>query len=338
MNRPSGAAGMRIRAVVLAAGFGRRLEPLTQVVPKPLFPVAGRSLLSRTLARLAAIGCEAAAINLHHLGDQIRSAFGPSFRGMPLTYSEEPTILGTLGALVPLREFLAPSDVVLILNSDTLCHWPLRELLDRHCPPRPAARPAATLLLASRPAPKEFGGGVGIDREGMVVSLAGATSAGSSRPARQLVFGGAQALDPLLLDRLPAGVSDSIRDLHAPLIREGVRVATLVTGRRWHDMGTPRRFLAGVFDVASRGWVSPRARLAPHCLCHESVVEGGTSVGSGARVERSLVLPGAHIGEGAEVRDALIGFGAVVAANSRVDGELVARDGFRIPLGGDASA
>src|SRR5687768_17720631 len=94
----------RLRALVLAAGLGTRLRPLTDVAPKPLLPVTGMPILGHTLQQLAAVGCEAAAVNLHHRGDQIRQRFGDSFAGMPLIYSEEPELLGTLGALHPLKD------------------------------------------------------------------------------------------------------------------------------------------------------------------------------------------------------------------------------------------
>ena len=80
----------RIRALVLAAGLGTRLRPLTTLTPKPLLPVRGVPVLGHTLAQLAAAGCEAAAVNLHYLGDKIREHFGDSYAGMPLTWSEEP--------------------------------------------------------------------------------------------------------------------------------------------------------------------------------------------------------------------------------------------------------
>jgi len=88
--------GRRIRALVLAAGLGTRLRPLTSLTPKPLLPVRGVPILGHTLAQLAAVGCEAVAVNLHYLGDQIRQRFGDSHAGMPLTWSEEPEVLGTL--------------------------------------------------------------------------------------------------------------------------------------------------------------------------------------------------------------------------------------------------
>ncbi|MDP9119810.1 MAG: nucleotidyltransferase family protein, partial [Acidobacteriota bacterium] len=152
----------RLRALVLSAGLGIRLRPLTELVPKPLLPVAGAPILAHTLERLAAVGCEAVAINLHHLGEQIRGHFGTAFAGMPLTFSEEPELLGTLGALFPLREFLAAADLVLLVNGDSLCRWPLARLVRQHL----KTGDAATLLLASRPDPRLFGGGVGIDSAG----------------------------------------------------------------------------------------------------------------------------------------------------------------------------
>ncbi|HEX2644211.1 MAG TPA: sugar phosphate nucleotidyltransferase, partial [Thermoanaerobaculia bacterium] len=123
--------GRRVRALVLAAGLGTRLRPLTDATPKPLLPVAGVPILGHTLAQLAAVGCEAVAMNLHYHGDQIRRRFGDDFAGMPITYSEEPVLLGTLGAFDPLRELFAPADLIILINGDSLCRWPLRRMIRR---------------------------------------------------------------------------------------------------------------------------------------------------------------------------------------------------------------
>src|SRR5207302_1697659 len=185
-----------LHALVLAAGHGSRLRPLTEELPKPLLPVLGRPLIAHTLEALAAVGCAAVAINLHHLGEAIPRALGDRFAGMPLVYSREDPILGTGGALLPLRDFFAGSD-------------PL------------------------------------------------------------LVVAGAHALAPALLARLPPGVSDSMGDLYEPLLAAGGRLATLVTWRPWHDLGTPGRYLDGVLDAAraaggarDSGWRAPDAAVA----------------------------------------------------------------------------
>ncbi|HVT59977.1 MAG TPA: NDP-sugar synthase [Thermoanaerobaculia bacterium] len=347
----------RIRALVLAAGLSTRLRPLTAAVPKPLLPVAGLPVLAHTLRSLAAVGCEAAAINLHHHGGQIRGHFGPSYAGLPLTYSEEPRLLGTLGALGPLRDFLAGADLIILVNGDSLCRWPLAELVRRH-----EARGAeATLLLTSRADPAEFGGGLGIDRRGRIVSLrsgeeagaggsgGGADPAGRSAPpiapvARRLVFAGAHVLSPALLAMVDSTPSDIIGELYAPLLRRARRgeviVGSLITRRRWHDLGTPSRYLAGVLDWvrSSRpsrrdGWIAPEAAIAATAVVRGASIEAGAVLDEGAVVERSVLLPGARAGAGSQVRNSILGFDVVLPAGSRAEGQMVtASPGGGAPL------
>jgi NDP-sugar pyrophosphorylase family protein len=320
---------------VLAAGLGTRLRPLTELVPKPLLPVAGVPILGYTLAQLAALGCEEVAVNLHHLGGQIRQRFGDSFAGMRLTWSEEPVLLGTLGAFHPLRDFFAPAEQVVLINGDSLCEWPLRKLVRRHL----ASGAAATLLLASRPSPATFGGGVGIDRQGRILSFrAGGPERGEV--AQRYVFAGAHVISPRLLERVGPGASDIVRDLYAPLLGDpGTLLDTLVTGRRWHDLGTPQRLLEGAEDWARGGWperlwrhswISPEAGVGSGALVKSSAVEAGARVGEGAQVERSLLLPGAEVGRGSVVRDSIVGFGAAVPPGTWVERRVIMpqREGF----------
>ena len=331
--------GRRLRALVLAAGHGTRLRPLTDLVPKPLLPVAGVPILGYTLAQLAALGCEDVAVNLHHLGDQIRQRFGSSFAGMRITWSEEPELLGTLGAFNPLREFFAPAELVLLINGDSLCAWPLRKLVRRHL----ATGARATLLLASRPSPAAFGGGVGVDRRGRILSFrTGDPERGEA--LRRHVFAGAHVFTPKLLARVRPGVSDIVRDLYMPLLREpNPGLNALVTAQRWHDMGTPERFLAGVEDwvrggwparLWRRSWISAEAVIGGDAVVKGSAVEAGTRVGNGARVERSVLLPGATVGRGSVVRDSIVGFGATVPPGTWVERRMIMpqREGFAAGL------
>jgi mannose-1-phosphate guanylyltransferase len=329
--------------MVLAAGLGTRLRPLTEAIPKPLLPVLGQPLLAHTLERLAAAGCDAVAINLHHRGDQIRKHFGDSYQGMPLTWSIEPRLLGTLGALEPLHSFLADSDVVLIVNGDSLCRWPLAELMARHR----QCGAAATLLLASRPDPADFGGGVAADRGGAILSFRPETadrsvpSAGTreSRGWRRAVFAGAHAMAPSLLgERIasrPAATAqpaDIVRDLYEPLLaaRPGA-LASLTTARRWHDLGTPGRYLAATLESLAAGrhggapaWIAPTAIVEPGVTVLRSSLEAACKVGRGAWIEDSVLLPGAVVGERSVVRGSIVGPGAEVPAGGEVTARLVA--------------
>jgi NDP-sugar pyrophosphorylase family protein len=320
-------SGPRRRALVLAAGYGTRLRPLTEELPKPLLPVLGRTLLARTLDALAAAGCETVAINLHHLPDAIPAAIGERWGAMPLVYSREDPILGTLGAFAPLRSFFAGCDEALLVNGDSLCDWPLGDLLARHR--RSGA--AATLLLAGRPDPRPFGGGIAVDRRGRVTAIR--TDRAFGEVHRRHVYAGSYVLRPELLARVPEGKpTDSMTDLFLPLLEAGEGpIAALVTWRPWHDLGTAARYLEGARDWARRAgrrdgsWTSPGAVVAPGARVAGSVLEAGAVVASGAVVTGSLLLGAVSVEPGAHVERCVLAPGTRVPAGARLAGQLVTR-------------
>ena len=244
-------AELRIRALVLGAGRGERLRPLTDVLPKPLLPILGRPVVEQTLGALVAMGCEATAINLHHLGDAIEERFGGAYRGMRLTYSRESRLLGTLGALGPLAEFAAAADLFLVVNGDSLCRWPLAKLVRRHR----ASGAAATLLLTTKASPKRFGGGVVVRRDGSIRSLRGGQR---GEKEHRRVFAGAHVFAPSLLHlatkELGDQPADFVSDLYEPLLQAGEVLQSLETRRAWHDLGTPERYLAAAYDWGLGRW------------------------------------------------------------------------------------
>jgi NDP-sugar pyrophosphorylase family protein len=334
-------AELRLRALVLAAGRGERLRPLTDAVPKPLLPILGRPVIEHTLAALAAAGCEATAINLHHLGDAIEGRRGGAFQGMRLTYSREPELLGTLGALGPLRDFAAAADLFLVINGDSLCRWPLPRLLRRHR--RGGA--AATLLLTRRPHPKDYGGGVVVRPDGSLRSLRGGTPRDKEK---RRVFAGAHVFAPAILDRAAwsGEPADFITDLYEPLLAAGVHLMTLSSRRHWHDLGTPERYLAGARNwglgrwprrFGRSSWIAPGAEVQPPSRVRRSVVERGAVIGPECRIDRSLVLGGAHIGAGSRIRGAVIGPSVIVPGGSSIQRRLVtAARADLVPRPGDS--
>ena len=312
---------MRLRAVVLAAGFGTRLRPLTETQPKGALPVAGRPVAGRTLELLARAGCEAAAVNLHHLGGPLRAALGEEVEGMPLTYSEEEEIRGTLGALWPLRDFFSAADLVLVINGDSLCRWPLRRLLSAHR----KGGAAATLLLAARADPARFGGGVAVAGDGAIVTFRSTPAAGT----RRRVFAGAHVLAPARLAELADRPADFVSDLYQPLLERGGRLVGVETRRPWHDLGTPERYRRAVLGWLFGGrpwrrrWLGGGARVAEGARLSRVAVEAGAVIEGGARLRGSVVLPGARVGREAVVRRSLLGRDVVLPAGAEVEGQLV---------------
>lgn len=315
------------RALVLSAGLGLRLRPLTLFLPKPLLPVCGRPVVEHTLRDLAGLGCEQIALNLHHLGEQIQGSLGAYFEGVPISYSWEDEIQGTLGALVPVRDLLAEAGLVLLVNGDTLCPWPWKKLIRTHL----KSGADATLLLLKRPPEEALGGGVGVDPQGRVVQIRDSEPTGPV--ARRHVFAGAHVLAPHLLDRIAAGPGDIVADLYIPLLAEGGELQSLVTSRRWHDLGTPARYLEACLDwirtskmdLRQRSAVAAEARVAEPSDLQRSVVEAGAVVESGARVEGSVLLPGARATTGSIVRDSILGPDVALPPATTIERRLVTR-------------
>ncbi|MCM2270847.1 MAG: NDP-sugar synthase, partial [Thermoanaerobaculia bacterium] len=266
-----------LRALVLCAGRGERLRPLTREIPKPLLPVAGRPLVAWTLDRVAAAGADAAAINLHHLGDAVRAACGERHGRLPLRYSPEAELLGTGGALVPLAGWLAEARTVAVVNGDSLCRWPLDRMLRAHR----ASGAAATLLVHRTADPRRFGGGVAVEGERVVALRRGDLAWQAARTRR--VFAGAALLRPELLAGLPAGPSDVVSGLYEPLLAAGETIAAVATARPWFDLGTPARYLEAALAWGLAGLPERGARLA-----------AGAAVDPTARLRRAVVEAGAR--------------------------------------------
>ena len=318
----------RVRALVLCAGRGDRLRPLTSLLAKPLLPVAGRPVAMRTIDILHRAGCKT-AVNLHHLAGCVRRELGSEAeaRGIDLTFALEPDLLGTLGAVVNLRDFLAGGDDIVLVNGDSLCRWPLRDVLARH------RRSGAdvTLQLGSEAPDQRLGGGVEVDQRGVVVGLRD-LHVGSVR-GRRRTFQGLHVLSRRVLDAIPSPSSsgDIVEGLYQPLLRAGARIVGFGSRRRWHDLGTPDRYLNGALDWGRtaggrkrrRRFVAPGVVVESGAAIEHSVVEGGCRLGAGALVDRSLLMPGARVGAGARLRRTIVAPGVQVPPGLEIDGQLV---------------
>jgi len=306
-----------VKAMVLAAGLGLRMRPLTLLRAKPALPVLNRPLIHWTLEGLARHGVTEVVINLHHRPETVRAAVGTGRAfGLRVRWAFEPRILGTGGGPRAVRRFLG-DEPFLLVNGDVLFDFDLARLVARHR----AAGARATLALRPNPDPATYGPVV-TGPDGRIRSLAG-----RPRPARGRVslFAGVHVLDPALLDRLPPGPSDSVRDLYVPLVAEGERLLGVRVRGAWYDLGRPSLYLAAQLRRLSRGrsLVAGSARVGAGARVIRSVVGAGARIGAGALVERSVVWDGARVGAGARVRGSIVAAGADVAAGDRARGVTV---------------
>ena len=231
-----------IRALVLAAGYGSRLAPLTDHRPKPLLPLGERTLLDHAIAALRRASLRHIAVNAHHLAHQVQThlASRPDAGGITLFHEKE--ILGTGGALHNAAAFLGQGEHFVIHNGDVHSNADLAALVDSHC--RSGA--LATLLLTDHPPVNS----VAVDGAGAVHRIGGDPAADD--PAwRRLTYTGIGVFRRELLEDIGPGFSSLID----PLVRAkdaqpgSVRGCTQA-GLAWSDMGTPATYLAALPEGA----------------------------------------------------------------------------------------
>jgi mannose-1-phosphate guanylyltransferase len=320
--------------MVLAAGLGTRMRPLTDLRAKPALPVLNRPLLHFTLEALARAGVREVAINTHHLPRTVRAAVGSGRAfGLRVHWSHERSILGTGGGPRAVRRFLG-REPFLLVNGDVFFDFDLRALVRR----RDRTGAAAVLGLLPNPDPRRYSRVVTAP-DGRVLSIAGMPRV---RRGRAWLFAGVHLLDPALLDRLPAGPSESVRDLYAPMLAAGERVDGVVLRGAWYDLGTPPLYLASqlallgkrVVRTARGSLVHPSARVEGTARIARSVIGAGAVVGRGAVIEDSVVWERSRIGAGARVRGSIVA-GAALPAHTVAQDAMVTpgRPVLRHPLG-----
>jgi len=280
------------KAVVLAAGFGTRMLPLSRDLPKPLMPLWGVPVLERVLCLLKCWGVKQVVINLHHNPGEIfalgRSLAGPDLQ---INFSFEPEILGTGGALRRAEWFvrggplwIVNADVVADLKPDAL----IKAFARRNC--------IASAWLHPTLGPRT-----------VETSKGWITSFHSARPGSDgtCTFCGITLVSPRILDFLPAGGFAGIIPAYERAMKRGLRVAGVcVPGSTWADVGSPQQYLdahrqlrptQGAFAAVSRNVIRER----------------------NVRIKNSVVWDGAILRAGAVIENAIVGRGADVSGHVR---------------------
>ena len=210
------------RAMILAAGKGTRLRPLTLERPKPMLPLAGKPLIQHQIEALAAAGIEEVVINLHYLGDQISAHLGTGATyGLRITYSEEDELLETGGGIVHALPLLGDQPF-LLLNGDIWTDFAFSAL------PSPLPSPGlAHLVLTPTPGYRAHGDFNFAD--GRITAR-----------GEDYVYCGMAVLHPeLFKDHITTHFS--LRDIYFDLIERQALTAQIHTGQ-WHDIGTVEQY------------------------------------------------------------------------------------------------
>ena len=302
--------------MVLCAGFGTRLRPLTDRVPKPLVPLCGVPLLRYNFALLKNAGVREIVINTHHLGATMARGAQAIASELDLDLQvsqEEKQILGTGGGVRRAQGMLGAGTFIL-MNGDMIFDLDLAAALAAHR----TAGAAATMVLAPYPRGATYGA-VEVDAQMNVRRIAG-RGAQPDPSLSKLHFTGVHVLEPELIARLPSeGESDINRTAYVRAIHDGARVHGFLQQGYWGDLGAPRSLLRAHLDVLEKRIPLQRFRpeADPFDGCEERAP--GIFVHPTAQVEAPLTAP-VLIQAGATVAlGAVIGSGVTIGAKARID-------------------
>ena len=229
--------------MILAAGLGTRLRPLTNTIPKPLLPIGGTPLIVWNLLLLRRHGFREVVVNLHYLGSMIEQTLGNGSKfGLRIQYSYEPLILGTGGGIKQAEPYFS-GNPVLVLNSDTLVELDLEALMAFHR----SNKAAATLVVREDPDAEQWGL-VEVGEKQRIVRITGKGPT-DSVPTVPRMFAGVHILEPQLLRDVPKGVMSSIIDPYVAAIARGEVVLGFDLTGYWSDIGTIERYEQAEQDV-----------------------------------------------------------------------------------------
>jgi NDP-sugar pyrophosphorylase family protein len=327
-----------MKAMLLAAGHGERMLPITTVVPKPLIPVLGRPLAPQILSGLAAEGIDEVVMNLHHLPERLRGALGDG-RGYGLRalyFSiEEQTLLGTGGGIAHAASRLRGTGTILVRNSDFLADIALKDVVASHVR---SGCPATIVLAPHRPGYTP----VATDGRNRVTAFGG--DAGG-----RYLFTGYHLIEESILELIPSDApSDIVRGVYLGLAAGG-RLNAFVHEGFWWEFGEPRQYPEGSMRIVALG-AEQRARLgnfdsvrttagavaaigagadlsAPGIELAGTLGIGmGVCVGERATLIDTIVMPEAWVGPGSSLERCIVAPGTEIPGG--FEGRLAAGGGF----------
>jgi len=324
-----------MKAMLLAAGLGTRLRPITDSIPKALIPVFGVPVIEHNLRWLAENGIKEVIVNLHHHPKKIMDALRDGGKwGIKLHYSLEPEILGTAGGIKKAESFFDKGPF-LVVNSDTMRQVNIEELFLYHR----NKKALATLVLNGNPrlAPDKA---IWIDRKGQIVRFLDRFD-GGRRWAKKANFIGIHLLEKDFLSYIPRGIFYEINaQVYPKVLARGEPIYGFLHKGPWYDIGTPRALrdihfsiLKGSFslrldvrEIQKGVWIGSRVRfsrnirlkpplfIGPETLIEDwaeigpyTVIGRGCRIGPGANLIRTIVFNGVKIKEGEAHRGHIVG-------------------------------
>jgi len=303
-----------MKAMILAAGFGTRLFPLTIDRTKPAIPFLGKPLVGYVAEYVAKFGFTEVIVNLHHQPESVKKALGNGEDfGVKIQYTlEEPKILGTAGALDNARHFLE-NDTFLIVNGKIITDIDISAALETH----KKSGALATMILKPNYNRERFT--IVETKDGLITGFGDfpelltvdQLSTLDSPLATPLMFTGIHILEPRVFDYIPRGVySDIVPTFYNPAIKNGEKIMAHITDGHWFELSTIPRYLdislALLNGQAEKVIKGANCQIADSAAVKDSVIWDDVSIADGAEISHTIIADGVRIKSGERFENAAI--------------------------------
>lgn len=318
-----------MKAIILAAGFGLRLRPLTNFLPKSMVPISNRPLLEYIIRYLKQAEIEDIVINLHHLPNVIIDYFkdGRSF-GVKINYSFEKEILGTAGGIKAV-EALLKDDLFFVINSDIAFELNFDDVIKFH-----KKNNALVTMVLRKDKNVEKYGPIEIDKSCRVRRFLGFSNQKTVLTQKKRMFTGISLYNPNVLKEFPdKGFCDIAKEIYPEFIKKNLPLYGFVTEKYWLDIGNPKNYLHLQKDMLSgkvfknmgdtKQALTKRryngVKLIPPVIIGENVVLHKDSIiGPFASIGRNCTIK-----RGCTLKNSILWDNTIMMENSKIENSIV---------------
>jgi len=324
-----------MKAMILAAGYGKRLLPLTRILPKPLFPVAGIPCIEYALSLAGSCGIKEAVINTYHKKEALVHALGSGFRSnIQIHFSHEETLLGVAGGIKKAEAFLKDGTFV-VINSDTVIDIDLEKAIKFH-----RKKGGLVTMILRRDDHVGSFGIIGIDTEMRVKRFL--KEGAEKKGLNETMFTGVHIFEPEIFQYIPAGMScDISKETYPLLIKKEAPVYGFLAESYWADIGSPAKYLRANHEILngqylsfrelskSRGftlydtpWEKNGAHIIPPVIIDNSaLIKEGCRIGPSAVLGKNTTLE-----ENVIVKESVLWGETCVPAGAEISGSIITDD------------
>ncbi|CAI5446975.1 unnamed protein product [Caenorhabditis angaria] len=316
----------KMKALILVGGYGTRLRPLTLTQPKPLVEFANKPMMLHQMEALAQVGVDTVVLAVSYRAEQLEQemAVHAERLGVRLIFSLEEEPLGTAGPLALARKHLEGADPFFVLNSDVICDFPFRQMVEFH----KSHGKEGTIAVTKVEEPSKYGVVVFDEKSGEIDEFV-------EKPQEYVgnkINAGLYIFDSAILDRIPLRPTSIEKEIF-PAMATSHNLYAFVLPGFWMDVGQPKDFLKGMSLFLAHKRATAPEELSTGAAIHESakiqgnvLVDPTASVGENCVIGPNVVIgPRVRIEKGACIRKSTILSDSTIANFSWVSGSIIGR-------------